>query len=126
MPKLVIYSKKNIYIECGVSRIDALIIADDTVVTCNNFEGDLTDNNVKKHINDSQNSNQLLVNGAIIAKRLIANRTYGAATGANSIVPAEIVNFDPTLYQFGGSAVADDDTTGRLDVSYMQELPPRL
>ena len=135
MPKLVIYSKKNIYIECGVTRIDALLIANDTVVTCNNI-GDVTglnnsDNNkldkrIKSTINNPENSNQLMINGAIIAKRLIANRTYGAATGANSIVPAEIVNFDPTLYQFGGSAEANDDTTGRLDVTTMHEVAPRL
>lgn len=116
MPKLVIYAKKNIYIDCGVNRIDALLIADDTVVTCGNSDNP----------NSAINSNQLFVNGAIIAAKLIANRTYGAATGANSIVPAEIINFDPTLYQFGGSAEADDDTTGRLDVTYMHELPPRL
>lgn len=126
MPKLVIYSKKNIYIDCAVSRIDALLIAEDTVVTCNNFEGSLTDANVTKHINDPANSNQLYINGTIIASRLVANRTYGAATGANSIVSAEVINFDPTLYQFGGSAEADDDTTGRLDTTYMHELPPRL
>lgn len=126
MPKLVIYSKKNIYIDCAVSRIDALIIAENTVVTCNNFEGNLTDENVTKHINDPANSNQLYINGTVIASRLVANRTYGAATGANSIVPAEVINFDPTLYRFGGSAAADDDTTGRLDVTYMHELAPRL
>lgn len=126
MPKLVIYSKKNVYIDCTVSRIDALIIAENTVVTCKNFEGNLTDKNVTKHINDPANSNQLYINGTIIASRLIANRTYGAATGANSIVPAEVINFDPTLYRFGGSAAADDDTTGRLDVTYMHELAPRL
>lgn len=126
MPKLIIYAKKNIYIDCGVNRIDALLIANDTVVTCNNFENDLNDNNVKKRINDPDNSVQLTVNGAIIAKRLIPNRTYGAATGVNSIVPAEIVNFDPTLYQFGGSAESDDDTTGRLDMTYIHELAPRL
>ena len=116
MPKLVIYAKGNININCGVGRIDALLIADNTVNTC-------ADSN---DINSEKNSKQLFVNGAIIATRLIANRTYGAATGANSIVPAEVINFDPTLYQFGGSAEANDDTTGRLDVSYMHELPPRL
>ena len=84
------------------------------------------DKRIKSTINNPENSNQLTINGAIIAKRLIANRTYGAATGANSIVPAEIVNFDPTLYQFGGSAEANDDTTGRLDVTTMHEVAPRL
>ena len=116
MPKLIIYSKKNININCEVNRIDALIIANGTVNTCAN----------SSNINAAANSRQLFVNGAIVAKKLVANRTYGAATGANSIIPAEIINFDPTLYQFSGSAQADDDTTGRLDVTYMHELSPRL
>lgn len=126
IPKLVIYAKNNIYIDCAVGRIDALLIANDTVVTCNNFEGNLTNDNVKKHINDPENSKQLIINGAIIAKRLIPNRTYGAATGANSIVPAEIVNFDPTLYQFGKGAESNDDTTSKLDTAFIKELAPRL
>lgn len=126
MPKLVIFAKGNIYINCGVTRIDALLIANDTVVTCNNFEDYLSDANVKKHINDPDNSNQLLVNGTVIARKILANRTYGAATGANSIVPAEILNFDPTLYQFGGNDNDSGDATGRLDVTYIHELPPRL
>lgn len=126
MPKLVIYAKGNIYIDCNFNRIDALLIADDTVVTCNNFDGVLTDENVNKHINDQINARQLYINGTIIAKRVIANRTYGAATGANSIIPAEIINFDPTLYQFGGSSEADDDATGRLDMTYIHEIAPRL
>lgn len=138
MPKLIIYAKNNIYINCDVSRIDALLIANDTVVTCNNL-GDVTnlknesdkgkgelDRTISETINSSDNSNQLFINGAIIAKRLIANRTYGAASGANSVVPAEIVNFDPSLYQFSGSIESDDDTTGRLDMTYIHELPPRL
>ena len=126
MPKLVIYSKKNIYINCDVTRIDALLIAENTVVTCNNFDGNLTNENITKHINDQANSTQLYINGTIIASRLVANRTYGAAAGANSIVPAEIINFDPTLYQFSGSAQADDDTGGRLDATYTHEVAPRL
>ena len=116
MPKLIIYSKTNINISCDINRIDALLIANDTVNTCADSD----------NINSQKNSRQLFINGAIIAKRLIANRTYGAATGANSIVPAEIINFDPTLYQFGSSAEADDDATGRLDITYTHELAPRF
>ena len=116
MPKLVIYSKTNIKIDCDVKRIDALLIANDTVTTCAN----------SNDINSSANANQLFVNGAIVAKKLVANRTYGAAAGANSIVPAEIINFDPTLYQFSSSAEMNDNAGGKLDTTYIHEVAPRI
>ena len=129
LPKLVIYGK-NVVIDCNVTRIDALIVADEKVVTCNNYGGiNLNDNNfktsVEEHINDEQNSKQLKINGAIIAKTLVANRTYGAATGANSIVPAEIINFDPSLYMWGNFGDDDSDNNGELEVTLTKELAPR-
>lgn len=126
MPKLVIYAN-NILIDCNVTRIDALLIANDSVITCNNFENDFDHllDKIKVHINDSANSNRLVVNGAVIADRLIPNRTYGAATGANSMIPAEIINYDPTLYLWGNSKTETGDNNKNLDVSYQKELPPR-
>ena len=125
IPKVVIYANK-VNISCGVTRIDALIIADRTVDTCPDSAGN--------KINQRKNSNQLVVNGAIIASKLAAHRTYGAATGINSIVPAEIINFDPSLYMWGGD---DEDNGGNgdgndsesgannLNVTYIRELAPR-
>jgi len=122
IPKLVIYSEKDVKIDCGVGQIDALIIADN-VDTCGN----------SNNVNSRDNSNQLRVNGAIIAGSLKANRTYGAATGANSMIPAEIINFDPTLYKWGGKE-ADNDDNGdemsndsdiHLESVYTRELAPR-
>ena len=123
LPKTVIYAE-NIYIDCGVTRIDALLIAEKNVVTCNNFDKDLTNENVEKHINDRINSNQLTINGAIVAGKLIANRTYGAATGDNSIKPAEIINFDPTLYLWG-KAASENEANMSLLTTYLHELSPR-
>ncbi len=113
IPKVVIYAK-NVNIFCKVSRIDALIIAKETVDTCSNGED----------INSRNRSNQLIINGAIIAKKLKADRTYGAGTGNNSIVPAEIINFDPSLYLWGGKEVNVDANTS-LKNSYVRELSPR-
>ena len=131
LPKLIIYGK-NVVIDCKVTRIEALIVADERVVTCNNYEGDINNlsdtdlkNNVTANINQSPNANQLKVNGAIIAKTLIANRTYGAATGANSIIPAEIINFDPSLYMWGNLGDDDDNDNGDLEVTLTKELAPR-
>ena len=123
LPKLVIYAN-NVNINCNVERIDALIIANDKVRTCSD----------SSNINNIENSTQLKVNGAIISNNLEANRTYGASTGANSIIPAEIINFDPTLYKWGDITKAgddDDDETeitdpdSTLDVVYIKETAPR-
>ena len=132
LPKLVLYGK-NVVIDCNVTRIDALIIADEKVVTCNNFSNPSGGNNVndgnlakyaRNHINEAANSQQLKINGAVVTKTLIANRTYGAATGANSIVPAEIINFDPTLYMWGGLG-NEEGSDGDLEVTMMKEMAPR-
>lgn len=126
LPKLVIYAD-NIIINCDVTRVDALLIANQRVVTCNNFDSDFAnfESNIKKHLNDPANSNQLTINGAIIAGGLTPNRTYGAATGANSIVPAEIINYDPSLYLWGSTQAKTTDTSFNLDTTYQTELAPR-
>ena len=60
-------------------------------MTCNNYDNVSLNGNdaalktaVKEHIQDAANSHQLKINGAVVTKTLIANRTYGAATGANA------------------------------------------
>ena len=131
LPKLVIYGK-NVVIDCRVTRIDALIVADEKVVACNNYskninttsDADFKDD-IKNHINEAANSNPLKVNGAIVAKTLISNRTYGAASGVNSIIPAEIINFDPTLYMWGNLGDDDGNDNGELEVTLTKELAPR-
>ena len=132
-PKAVIFANDTIYINCNVTRIDALLVAN-TVVTCNPniSENDNLNDKIKAKINNRENSNQLIVNGAVVANRLYANRTYGAARGANSIVPAEIVNFDPTLYLWGGVAGNKSDgqsdkptANNNMETTYIHEIAPR-
>ena len=125
IPKLIIYAK-NIKVNCdvnnAVTRIDAVLIADENMNTCSENDGDKGEYN---DINSKAYSNQLTINGMIIANNLTLNRTYGAARGANTIVPAEIVNYDTSLYlwSFGG----DDDSggNGKYSQTYIRELPPR-
>ncbi|MDO5451538.1 MAG: hypothetical protein Q4F56_00400 [Candidatus Saccharibacteria bacterium] len=119
MPKLVVYAENNISIKCGVGRVDAVLIAENEVRTC-------SDSN---DINAEANSHQLVVNGAVITGELTPNRTYGAATGANSIIPAEVINFDPTLYRWDESYVGVGGSNGvgaKLDAVYTKEIAPRL
>jgi hypothetical protein len=129
VPKAVVYAADTIYIGCNVTHIDAVLIAN-RVVTCKNL--DTTKRNLKDQvsakISSKDNSNQLIVTGAIVAGKLYANRTYGAARGANSIVPGEIVDFDPTLYLWGGSSTGSDDNngfSGDMEVTYIHEIAPR-
>ena len=113
IPKLIIYAD-NIWINCGVDRVDAVLIANTDVNTCYD----------SADINDAAHSRQLVINGSIITNTLTANRTYGAATGANSIIPAEIVNYDSTLYLWSNSG-ANSEGSAKLVTSYTRELSPR-
>ena len=126
LPKTVVYAENDIYIRCEeeedstVTRIDAVLIAENNVVTCADQDGKEPD------INSRRRSHRLVINGAVIAGKLIANRTYGAATGDYSMVPAEIINFDPTLYLWGNIGTGDDNTTNiNMTTNYIRELPPR-
>ena len=97
--------------------MDAVLIADETVNTCSEFS-DLT------QPNSQTRSNRLRINGTIIANKLIAGRTYGAATGTNSGEPAEILDYDTSLYLWG-SPRADVTGSGKLESVYLTELAPR-
>ena len=120
MSKLVVYAEGDINIACNVTHIDAILIANGKVNTCADVNGANPD------LNSRERSTQLVINGAIISSSLIPSRTYGAATGANSIVPAETINYDPTLYLWGGNESQTSGTTNNnLDITYHKELAPR-
>ena len=113
IPKLLIYSEGNITIGCNVDRVDAIVIAEGQVRTCDSY-----------NVNAAANSRQLTVNGMIIADSLVLNRTYGAATSVNSSVPAEIINYDTSAIIWGkGMADANDFET--LTTVYQHEIAPR-
>lgn len=116
IPKIIIYAH-DIEITCAVQRIDAVLIAENSINTCSDVD--------ESRANTSrENSNQLVINGATISNKLILNRTYGAATGVNSIVPAEIINYDSSLYLWG-SKQADMTNSGELTEASIRELAPR-
>ena len=113
IPKVILYASGNIIIQCHVNRVDAVLIAGGDIKTCNNDDE-----------NEERNSNQLKINGATVSNTLTLNRTYGAATVFNSIIPAEIINYDTSLYLWanGKSNVAQ---TGKIVTAYQVELSPR-
>ena len=114
IPKIVIYAKGDIEINCGVTRIDAVLVADGSINDC----ADST------NINSAGNSKQLVINGSVTAQTLTLNRTYGAAAGVNSIIPAEIINYDSSLYLWanGQSKITK---TGKMRTALQKELSPR-
>ena len=114
VPKIIIYSGKNILISCNVNRIDAVLIAENGINTCDD-SGD---------VNNEARSRQLRINGSIISDVLTLGRTYGAATGAWSIVPAEIINYDTSLYLWSRKTNVTR-STDKLVEAYINELAPR-
>ncbi len=124
LPKLFIYAN-NITIDCSVEEINAVLIADGYVDTCKTEARDGYDETHK--YNHPDNSHQLKINGSVIANKLKLNRTYGAGAGVNSIVPAEIINYDPTLYVWGiRSGSGSEVGGGGLESgTYMREVAPR-
>ena len=125
IPKIIIYAK-NIDINCDVDRIDAILIAEGDIDTCPDKEG-------KNAERSAENSKKLQINGAVIAGgTLRLNRTYGAATGYDSIVPAEVINMDPSWFLWAADIIPETVTTGNTNPTdtvmvptYMNELPPR-
>ena len=113
IPKVILYAN-NITIGCTVSRIDAIIIAEENLNTCESSD-----------INLRQNSNRLQVNGAIVTNKLFFNRTYGAATGVNSKVPAEIVNYDTSTILWGRAKADPGNEHKNLTAVYSHEIAPR-
>ena len=106
-------------------RVDAILIAKGNINTC----PDRDDKNAER---SAENSNELRINGAVIAGgTLILNRTYGAATGDKSIVPAETINMDPSWYLWAADIIPEitsetnEPTDDILVPTYMRELPPR-
>lgn len=113
VPKLIIYAN-NIKIACNVERVDAVLIAENEVQTC-------YDSN---NVNSRANSRQLKINGTVITDTFNLQRTYGAAKGIDSIVPAEIVDYDTSLYIWGAPR-SDAAASGKLLTVYQRELSPR-
>ncbi len=118
IPKLIIYGD-NITVSCksgdeAIKRIDAVLIANHTVDTCKTTDA-----------NSRENSYQLKINGLIIADTLKLNRTYGAGKGVYSIIPAEIINYDTTLYLWSMVDSPNATGTGKYSESYLHELSPR-
>jgi len=112
IPKLIVYGE-NIIIGCSVGRIDAILIADKNVTTCNSDNTDSWDN-----------AHALRINGAIVAGSLSLKRTYGATVGTGSGIPAEVINYDTSILLWEKGFAEGDSQSGFTSV-YQKEVSPR-
>ncbi len=119
VPKVVIYSSSNIHIACGVSRVDAILIAEGTVYSCDSYT--TTGGNINS---PARSNSQLVINGVVIANKVEFARTYGNAAGQYSGTPAEVINYDTSslIWSRSMAGAAESDT---LTTVYTRELSPR-
>lgn len=121
IPKMII-SADTITISCNVDRIDAILIAKNSINTCNDHisYGDKETGPA----NAAEQNRQLLVRGMVIANKLIPSRTHGAGTKEKSGEPAETINYDSSTMLWAQYMAGNDDS-GALTVTYQRELAPR-
>ena len=80
--------------------------------------------NTSFRLDSSERSTPLIINGVIIADTLTLGRTYGAGKGTDSIVPAEVINYDASLYSWATKQPSSANSSGLTEV-YSSELAPR-
>ncbi len=113
LPQVFIVAN-NIRINDNVGRVDAWLIADDTIDTCANF--------TTAQLTTDRCNRQLVINGPIMAKKLDLERTM-LPTAAEQDKPAEILNLraDAWVWSYKQSL-----KTSKIKTTFIRELPPRF
>ncbi len=120
VPSLIIVASGNIYIDAGITQVDAVLISHGEVWTCaDDFRG-------VKTVDTATCVHQLTINGAIIANRINFMRTHGIAGGVHNPVsqPAEIINFTPEFYLSNPIFKSNVADIQQLRVMLFKDLPP--
>jgi hypothetical protein len=113
IPQVVIIAK-DIIIKGSVERVDAWLVASDSINTCYDFTGNLT---------SGKCATKLEVNGPVITNKLLLNRTAGSETGPQSGDPAERFNLRPDAHIW---ARLRSEGSSKAQTVYSVELPPRF
>ena len=118
IPQLIIIAR-NISINANATNVDAWLVAVPTGTTNGVIQ------TCREYATPTQNQcgNKLTVNGPVISKKLIMNRTAGATKGQGGPAPAEVFNLRPDAYLWGA---AQSTETGRIPTASITELPPRF
>ena len=113
IPQVVIIAN-NILIRDRVERVDAWLVASNTIDTCSNLVGNPT----------SGKCGELLeVNGPVVTNHLLLRRTGGSGTDAQSGDPAERFNLRPDTYLWASLQARGSN---KAQTVYSTELPPRF
>lgn len=112
IPQLILIGR-NINIAASVRRVDAWLIASDTINTC----GDVP---VQTNLRSNICNLPLTVSGPIMASQLELNRTYNDASQPDTA--AEIVNLRGDAYIWANNLLKQN---GSWQTVYSTELPPR-
>jgi len=106
IPLLYVISNGNIYIDSQVQSIDGVYVADNLndadktdngiIFTCANSGSSFASGSALITACGSQ-SNQLTVNGALVAGQIKFGRTYGGINSSN-IAPSETINYGPEVW----------------------------
>lgn len=137
LPQIIIYATGNINIDSNVSRIDAWLISDGTLNTCNNYiKADATNRGTEARVagyNDTECSRKLQINGPVIAKNIILNRSYGAdpltdgvdagVGGYAQATSGEVFNLGANTYLWAYQNAGSYNSS--YTEAYVRELPPR-
>lgn len=123
IPQMIIIAK-NIIIDPNVKRVDAWLVASDTVSTCGTYGGGagwLRYGVGGSPSIDDCGKEQLVINGPVQASRLYLRRTHGAEGGELSR-PAEVLNLRPDAYMWAYHQASQSDA---IQTMYLRELSPR-
>lgn len=123
IPQVIIYTPGDIYIDPGVSHIDAWLLAGGKIYTCANASG----TNIRLTSESDKCGGRLTVTGPVIAEEVHFDRIYGGdayddGSGSTIKEPAEIFDLNPGAYLFGANEATDD---AQPITTYIHKLPPR-
>jgi hypothetical protein len=112
IPQLILIAD-NINITGNVKHIDAWLVASNTINTCSDV--------AQLAIRSTNCSNQLTVNGAIMANQLLLDRTYHDQ--AQPTEPSEKLNLRADSYIWSSNIARQN---GQWQTVYSTDLPPRF
>ena len=111
IPQLILIGN-NINIKGDVKRVDAWLIATGTINTCSDV--------ATSALRSTVCNEQLRVNGALMANRLLMNRTYYDTNDGSK--PAETFNLQGSAYVWASNVTRQN---GMWQTVYSTDLPPR-
>jgi len=122
IPQVVIIAN-NISIDESVARVDAWLVAKGNIITCSATDLDgASAAQLLGKLHSGRCSQQLTVNGPVIADKLLLRRTAGAGSGSAAGAPAELFNFRPDAYLW----LVGRSGAGRGAPTVLtRELPPK-